>query len=452
MTTQPPSPPDTIWALDLLWVGLLALYAFAGYPITPFHGDESMQIYMSNDYATLVQDGDPARLRYDAGRPAEEQLLQQLRIINGTLNKYTVGLAWDAAGFTRDDLNAPWYWDETYDFNVAGGFHPGADLLLAARVPSALFLSGAVVVFFFVGKAFAGRPAAYMLVAYLALSPAVLVNGRRAMMEGSLLFGAGLTLLAGLWLVRAEGRRFWWAVPLLGLGAGVAVAAKHTNVVAVVGIFLGCILYALVNRRLGMLGGLVVAGVLSLGVFFTLNPAYWGNPVATAQAVVAERTGLLGGQVDRFGGYAGPIDQLAGFYTQVFDGAPIYHEVATFDAPMREQVPAYEGTPSAGIYLPGVGVVTLAAFVLGTLILVGIVPLPDIVPGARWVVGTYAVVTAVFLLVAVPIAWQRYYLPMFPVVGLVAPLGVIWVVRLYVGNAAAESPEFRKGSARLRRR
>jgi hypothetical protein len=37
------------------------------------------------------------------------------------------------------------------------------------------------------------------------------------------------------------------------------------------------------------------------------------------------------------------------------------------------------------------------------------------------------------------------------VVGLVAPLGVIWVVRLYLGDAASNAPQFKKGSVRVQR-
>jgi len=93
----------------------------------------------------------------------------------------------------------------------------------------------------------------------------------------------------------------------------------------------------------------------------------------------------------------------------------------------------------------------LSAFALGLLCLLGVLHLPDIDPDARWVVSSYTVFMTLFVLFVTPLEWQRYYLPVLPAVGLVAPLGIVWVVRLYARNAAQESPTYRKGSARASR-
>jgi hypothetical protein len=44
-----------LWIQDGLLLVLLAGYVIAGYRKVPFHGDESMQIYMSRDYYYLVK-------------------------------------------------------------------------------------------------------------------------------------------------------------------------------------------------------------------------------------------------------------------------------------------------------------------------------------------------------------------------------------------------------------
>ena len=45
------------------------LYVIAGATITPFHGDEATQIYMSRDYAYQFLQGDLARIYYDPEAP-----------------------------------------------------------------------------------------------------------------------------------------------------------------------------------------------------------------------------------------------------------------------------------------------------------------------------------------------------------------------------------------------
>jgi hypothetical protein len=455
-TTQPPNP---WWALDILVIGLLAMYAFAGFAVTPFHGDESMQIFMSHDYAYLFQDGNVQTLLYTEDKRERLDVEQGLRIINGTVNKFTIGIAWDAAGFTREELNWPWYWDESYQWNMDNGFYPGDDLLLASRIPSSLFLSAAVITMFFVAKVLAGRPAGYMAATYLALNPGVLVNGRRAMMEGSLLFGATLVVLGGLWLVRAKLEwRSWAAAATVALGAGFAVASKHTNVVAVASVFIGCGLYAVVllrqeqtKRGIRMLVQLILAGVVSVALFYLLNPSYWENPVTVARVVLDERVTLLDGQIDVFGGYAHFGEKLLGFYRQTFETKPMYAETNSFAAAMEVQGYNYEQTPYAGIHLPGVGLPLLAAFILGCGVLFGVLHLRDVEPGTRWVIGTYVILTTAFCLFAVPLEWQRYYLPMAPVVAAIAPLGILWVVRLFLRDARANAPVYRRGSARVQR-
>lgn len=452
---QGPTLPDFTWAWDVLWVGFLVLYAFAGYRVTPFHGDESMQIFMSRDYAYQFIERDMRRITYNEAWV--DDLEQNLRLINGTVNKYTIGAAWHRAGFTLNQINWPWYWEESYDFNMAGGFYPGDDLLLVSRVPSTLFLAASVIVMFAVGRALAGRPVAYMATAYYALSPIVLVNGRRAMMEGSLLLGGLLTLLAGILLVQNRGWRAWAAALLLAFGAGFAVASKHTNVITVAAVFIGCGVTIIIEggqegwRRFGIRAAQVItAGLLSIALFLALNPAWWGNPVHRAQVVLAERVKLLEGQTAAFGGYANLFERLAGFYRQVFPGVPMYFEADSFREPLAGQIAVYEASLLAGVQLPGVALPMFVLTIAGLLCLLKIIPLPDVRNPARWVIGVWALMTSLFLVLSTPLEWQRYYLPVVPVVGLLASLGIVRIVRLYTGDAARESRRYKRGRKRNR--
>lgn len=445
--------PDTAWAFDLLWIGFLAIYAFIGYTVTPFHGDESMQIFMSRDYAYQFIDGNIETLYYDDTRVDDVE--QGLRLLNGTLNKYTIGLAWHLGGYEVDDLNVPWFWELDYQYNMDNNFYPGDDLLLTSRIPSALFLALSVVMFYLAAKTFAMRPAAYIATTLYALNPAVLINGRRAMMEGSLLFGGLFALYAGVLLAKQRGWQSWLSAALLAVATGIAVASKHTNVVVVFAIFLGLGLHALfvmrtehIRAMLTRLAQLLVAGVLSIGVFLALNPAWWDNPIEVAQVVYHERVNLLEGQIAIFDGYENRLEQAAGFYRQVFVNAPMYYEADDFAEPLAPKIVTYESTPYAGVQLPGASLIMAILATMGALILLRVLRIPDIQPDTHWVVGTWAAIVIPFTWFATPLMWQRYYLIAYPVVHMLVAIALVWVFRTYARDATENSPQYKRGSAR----
>ncbi|RPJ01792.1 MAG: hypothetical protein EHM39_02815, partial [Chloroflexi bacterium] len=132
------------FALILIDVALLlalGLYTAAGLRHVPFHGDEATFVHMSRDYDTLTHQGDPGRLHYR--RPLWRSELQYLRMMNGTINPYSIGLAWDLAGYRVHDLNHNWEWIEEppgpwdqWGLNIRAGNKPHDDLLAVARIPS----------------------------------------------------------------------------------------------------------------------------------------------------------------------------------------------------------------------------------------------------------------------------------------------------------------------------
>src|SRR5690606_28851836 len=122
-----------------------------------------------------------------------------LRLLNGTVNKYLIGLAWHLGGFELSDVNEQWDWAGSFEYNMTYNHAPSDELLVVARMPSSLLMASGVVLMFLIGRIVGGRPAAYAASLYFALHPALLINGRRAMMEGSLIAFSLLTGLAGLW-------------------------------------------------------------------------------------------------------------------------------------------------------------------------------------------------------------------------------------------------------------
>lgn len=408
--------------IDVVWLAALALYVLAGAAIVPFHGDESTQIFMGRDYYYLFQEGDIAKVLY-ASDGSDSPLEQHLRIVNGTISKTIHG--WLAAlnGFAAEEINEPWEWDYDYAGNRAAGRIPDPDLLRQARLASSAQLALALAVFFVFLRQSVSRPVAYVASFIFTLHPTVLINGRRAMMEGSHLLGMMLVLLAAVWLLR-EGK--WWRFALLGICSGFAIAAKHPNAIIVALVFLACgsrIFFelaraaeisreAIVRAVAGILGAAVVTTI----VFLLFNPAWWRAPLPTASGALSERMELLERQIERNGGYESGIEQVVGFWQHVFAGEIQYYEDARWAeyAETNEQIADYEASGWAGARIGGSaagGLASLALTAAGIWILARD---RKIHGSARWLILVWGGGSALIALVVTPLSWTRYYLPVLP--------------------------------------
>ncbi|MBI1256912.1 MAG: phospholipid carrier-dependent glycosyltransferase [Chloroflexi bacterium] len=417
--------------IDVLFLLALIIYMLAGTASVPFHGDESTQIYMSRDYAYQFLQGDLDLVRYHD--PPINATEQQLRLLNGTLNKYLIGFMWHLGGFNIDQINDQWDWGGDWNYNQSNNHAPSEALLQISRIPSAILLAAGVIVMFALGRMLGGRSVAYLASLYYALNPALLIEGRRAMMEGSLTFFSLLVVLAGVLLLQ---KRRWWTAILLGLAAGLALASKHTAVFTLVAVFGACVVYPVIEwvgekwvrhktdltpdpsplRREGrkawahsraplpepsvsqtgadtgaplqessggrarhasplhIYGMLVVAGVLALVVFYGMNPAWWGDPVTRAGQVLAMRNDLLAGQTAAFGGYSSLSGALSGWFRQVFVNTPQYYEIPAWAGYIAEPIARYESSIWRGVSVGGTalgGVILLALTAIGGVAVMG---------------------------------------------------------------------------------
>lgn len=422
----------------LLWLALLAAYVLGGVPLVPFHGDESTVIFTSKDYAYIFLDRDWSRVTYEANPADPEKATEQdLRLLNGTLTRYLMGLTWQVAGFTISDINAQWDWGADWNYNQSTGHAPTEALLHTLRLTSTLLLIVGLIAVFAIGWQLGGGWIAYLASLYYALNPALLLNGRRAMMEGAFIAFSLLTVLAGIGFLK---RPSLWRALLLGVAAGLALASKHTAVFTVAAVYATCMLYLIVqairsredaasDAEFVLLPYAVLAAAVTGGVFILLNPAWWSDPLTRILEVLERRQDLLGGQTAFFGGYASLTDQIAGFLRQVFLAQPQFFEVQAWQVWLSDQIQAYEASPWRGFAVGGsvVGAILLCVMMaLGlSLLLRG----PVERSAARWVVGFWALAMLLTTALLTPVEWGRYYLPAYPAVGLVASVGVIWLVQ-----------------------
>jgi 4-amino-4-deoxy-L-arabinose transferase-like glycosyltransferase len=421
-----------------LYLGLLVIYVLSGMETVPFHGDESTQIYMSRDYIYQFLDRDLSKIYYNPNPSIAAE--QELRLLNGTLSKYLIGLAWHLRGFTPLNINEQWDWGADWNYNQTNGHAPSDDLLHISRIPSTILLAVSVVAIFVIGWQVGGLPTAYFASLYYALNPALLLNGRRAMMEGSFICFSLLTVLAGIWLLQ---RPSWRSTLALGLAAGLALASKHTALFTVAAVFFACAVYIFTRtirtwRVVPVLIYLryVLAALLAGIVFLLLNPAWWNDPLGMPGIVLHLREALLARQTAAFGGYANFGDQVAGFLRQSFVVLPQYFEVKGWENFIGDQIARYEASVWRGV---SVGGTALGAVILCAIIGVGAWALlrgRKTRLAARWLVGVWALAMLLTTLFLTPIEWQRYYVPIYPVVALLAGLGlsrmvqsVVWSLR-----------------------
>ena len=407
--------------LDGVWLALLAIYILAGAAIVPYHGDESTLVFMGRDYHYLFVQGDLSAVFYDSTK-SRRRVEQRLRLENGTISKTIYGwLAWNL-GYGLDDFNQPWNWGEDYEANLRSNRAPGEQLLRAARMASALQLALAALAFFKFVEMTLNRPTAYLASALFALHPNVLINGRRAMMEGSHLLGLMLLLLGSAWLLR---ERKWYAYPLLGACMGFALAAKHPNALVAALAFLAILIATLRDARPGEKRGasggkqwiyLLSLPIVAALVFFLLNPAWWSAPFELPALIIELRADLLRAQVGWFGGYNRIEDGILGFFRFVFAAEHQYFEVAgwaEFDA-ISAQIARYESSGMAGVLIGGTnlfGVVCLALAAFGAL---NLARNSNVASDMRALLLIWMGGAALVTLAVTPLPWARYYLPLAP--------------------------------------
>ena len=291
-------------------------------------------------------------------------------------------------------------------------------------------------------------------------------------MEGSFIAFSLLTVMAAVWWLKLstphpptpsptqagrEGDRqtpkMGLAVAIFGIAAGLALASKHPALFTVAAVFGGCGLWTIFEplRRkdvgtqyivsddkqkqrphslLQRLAQLLIAGVLALTVFYILNPAWWGDPITRARQVLARRQVLLNEQVTFFGGYGGRGDALAGFLRQTFIAQPQYYEAPGWDEYIGDQIVRYDASGLGGVSIGGS---VIGGVILGGLVVIGcwaLLRTRTIPTSTRWLIGIWSLAMGVTTVLLTPIEWQRYYIPVYPAVGLLSALGVWWIVRM----------------------
>lgn len=435
------------FAISMVWLGFLTVYILLGVPLASYHGDETTQLYSSHDYATLFLKRDPQALLVEW--PIDNEL-EYLRIADSTTSRYSIGLAWHLAGYNEDDLpDRNFNWNADYYTNKMLGLIPDYDLMVVMRLPSALFLAISAAAMFGIGYRFGGLPMALFVSGLYVFNPIVLLNGRRALQEGSLLCFGLLTVLIGIVISqrRERGRRIplLLRIGLIATGA-LTLVSKNNGFIYVTAAFLWIGLPELLRPRLRRLlrtgMTLVVCSVGVIALYIALSPGLWSDPPTRLKDAAAARLSAMNGQMRDDPETPTTIERrVSDLLTQPFL-KPVAHYEAnytnTYDA-QRELIAAYEAS-----WLEGVRFGAVLGGALTLLALFGVIAnfSTRIRPyrSAALSVGLTAwLMINVGALLWVPLPWQRYHLSMIPLFSLFAAIGLWSLVGLI--QKTAGSPE-----------
>jgi 4-amino-4-deoxy-L-arabinose transferase-like glycosyltransferase len=419
--------------VDAVYVSILILYMLAGMMVTPFHGDEPAIIHMTKDYYRMFHRWDIASQFYsDTFTEMEAQDAQGYRLENGVITKYTVGIMLSALGVPYEDLNYPWFWDGDWQYNIDLQHMPKPVVFFASRYTSMLLTMISVAIMFVIGKWLGGRLTAYIATFIYATMPAVLIFGRRGMFEGATLLATTLLIMVGLYVARRIQRdssapiRAW---VILGVTAGFALASKHNLMFVIVPLFVALPIFAFLRRRdvMRMVRDGAVAGVVAVAMFLLLNPTWWNAPLKAPGTVIFLRTRLLSVQIPSGAAYNGVTDQLGGLIRLPASKAQYYEITKGWSEWLVEPIRVYEATIFTGIPWDVIGIVVYPLLFIGLIAAVATRRGPPIV----FVVVALFVAAAHFAFI--PMAWQRYYLP----------LTVIWAIAISLGIEACRQLVFR---------
>ncbi len=286
-----------------LIIFILGLFYFSNIGQVPFHADESSWIgssnvfeeYFNGHFNSEVWDNSDWQLGFRDGKAWVPIAT------NSTITRFFIGIGRRLGGYSEHDLNGPWDFSQTDDWNLANGNKPIPGLLFWSRLPMAFLAVLSIYLIFFLIKTSFGRVTAYILVLCFVINPYFLLTFRRAMDEAPLLAGISLTMFAAMkYLQAASGgkKQIVW-LALLGFAVGFSGGAKLYGL-ATAAVGLAVVVFRAMQDEGRWIARIrsafiqLVAFSTAAYLFFLLpNPFLLTHPVTGPIAMLQYRTWLM---------------------------------------------------------------------------------------------------------------------------------------------------------------
>jgi len=406
-------------AVPAIVLTLLLAFLFSGVGRVPFHPDETSLLYQSRDLELYLSD--PRSMVWSEARRGRAE--QEYRALNAPLSKYVLGVGRRLAGHGADEVGVDWDWSLSWEQNLLRGALPAAELLLPARLASTSSVAAALFLMYLCGLRIGGRFTGLASVLLLGLNALVLLHGRRAMAEGTLIFAVCL----GMWGILQADRRPW----LAGLATALAFSAKHT---ALPFIPLGWLAVLWRGQsaspapfvRHAAQSSAIYLGTAAL-VVMAMNPLLWSDPLASGMEALRARRALVQEQIQAQAEQSAlrlpltGVDSLSALIAQLFLTPLQFEELPNYAENLSQSVAAYLQSPLRSLFRGWISGGLLMGLAMAGM-LFGLARLRTANRPVRRDIGLLILTTlaqAVVLLLTLPFPYQRYYLPL-------VPLSVIW--------------------------
>ncbi len=404
------------WAFWVL-AGAISLYALWGTAHIPFHPDESTQLFMSSDFDMLF--ANPLSMAWEPGKEAD--LRTHYRLIDAPLTRYLLGLGRSIAGLPP--LPVDWDWTLSWEENRIAGALPQEQLLQTGRLTVTLLLPLSLLFIYLIGREIGGEASGLLAVLLLGSNALTLLHGRRAMAEGALTLGA----VFALWSFLQAERRPW----LAGLGMALAFNAKH-SALALLPVGLLAAAWGPFNPQAGALADRLKRALVNVSIYgavfasltLFMNPFLWRDPIGAVQVSLRERRALLDRQLADTLKLAPekalltPAQRGMALLANLLIVPPAFAETNQYHPYTAYAEQRYLSLPGHNLLrsLQGAGV-TLGLFLFG--VALALVDFRKLRLEQRRALALLALATvsqAALLILTVPLTWQRYVIPLTPLV------------------------------------
>lgn len=388
----------------LIILFLISLVYLKGVASVPFHPDESTYLFMSSDLSQVVKNPAAMFLREDS---IDE--VTRLRLLDPPLVHYAVEIGRRLGGFSPLPVN--WNWSLSWILNEQRGALPSPQMLLMGRLAIACLFPFSLLLLYWTTRRQANEFSAWIAVLLMASNSLILLHTRRAMAEGIMIFTMTLTLWV---LLKAEKRPWLSAIPI-----GLAFCAKQS--LATLGI-IGLLAVIWQPGRTVQFGKKIwqvfLYGMLFLVEVYLLTPIAWKYPLQTLQAGIEARQELISIQVKKYSAAAikTPGESVIHLVQQTYFTPPMFYEDPSYVENTRASETAYLSNPwHTFSRIPLVGSILLALGLFG--FAAGCYQASSRSSEKKKGIVLLLVATLLqilTLLVAIPLNWQRYYLPLIP--------------------------------------
>ncbi len=391
---------------------LTGIFIFSGIKDIPFHPDESTYLYMSGDFEQLLTN--PTSLSFQPTNLQDQK--QRYRLIDAPLTRYVIGIG---RIFGRiPPLQHDWDWSESWDANIKRGAFPSEDLLSAGRYAMTTLLLLSTIFLYASGNTMGGRLTGILAALLLGVNAVALLHARRAMAEGVLIFGITFFLYS-----LSKSYKYPW---MTGFSLAIAINAKHSSLLLFpVGLLAVCWIQEkseLQMRKTITNISLYLAGFTILTIL--LNPVFWNHPLEAVTTALSERQNLLIQQVsDTYDAMPervldNPCKRAFALAANLYLLPPSIADVGNYLNQTSASEKLYLSNPFNILFRGLIGGGIMMTLTLFGLILTGL-KFSTQPHGIKRIIILYLLATvAIFvgLLVIIPLPWQRYVIPIVPLV------------------------------------